>query len=221
MKILRTGLGVIALLFALMITLFILADTLKYWDFEIPKGFLNLKSYALAHFGWLYLPAFYVHISCATLVALVGMFQFWGWLRRKAAAVHRWAGRVYVVVVLFLAAPSGFAMAWFSDGGIAGVLCFLCLAGLWWFTTWKAWRTIRAGDVAAHRRWMIRSYTLTAAAILLRFMIATVINLGLERTDELYALLAWASWLPGLLIVETLFRIFPGNFQPSDSLKKK
>ncbi|MCB9234923.1 MAG: DUF2306 domain-containing protein [Bacteroidia bacterium] len=202
MKALRIFAGTLAFLFALVISLFILEDTLQYWSFEPGIAFLKVKENAVRNFGWLYLPSFYIHIGASPLVALLGLLQIWGWLRRKLPLLHRWAGRGYVVLVLFLAAPAGLGIAWFATGGLAGIICFVLLASIWWYTTWRGWRAIVQGDQASHRRWMERSFALTAAAIMLRFYLALAHNLFHENSDQVYVILAWASWVGNLGVVE-------------------
>jgi Predicted membrane protein (DUF2306) len=45
---------------------------------------------------------------------------------------------------------------------------FGILAVLWFLTGLEAYRTMRRGNIKAHRRWMIRNFALTLAAVTLR-----------------------------------------------------
>ena len=211
MKALRITAGLLAFLFGLMLVIFIGKDLLQHRTFDMDIGFLALRQEVISQLGWLYLPAFYVHITSATLVAFLGLFQFSRWLRQKAPGLHRGIGKGYVLLTLALAAPSGFVMAWFATGGFWGILCFLLLAVGWWTFTFLAWRKVVRGDLNAHRKWMIRSYALTVAALLLRFYLALSSNLMQDHGPDVYVLLAWASWVPNLIVVEVTFRIFPGQ----------
>jgi len=64
------------------------------------------------------------------------------------------------------------------------------------------------GDAITHRRWMIRSYALTAAAITLRiylplsFVFHVPFSIG-------YPAIAWLCWIPNLRAVEVYLRLVP------------
>jgi len=47
-------------------------------------------------------------------------------------------------------------------------LGFGILAGLWFLTRLEAHRTVRRGNIEAHRRWMIRNFALRLAAVIPR-----------------------------------------------------
>jgi len=146
----------------------------------------------LAHFG-----------GCALALA-IGGFQLHPWLRRKFASVHRWMGRAYVLGVA-LGGCAGMAMALHAQGGVAGRLGFALLAASWLGTTARGYLCIRAGEVVAHRRWMIRSFALTFAAVTLRLYIPASQALGIPF-EVAYPVIAWISWVPNLLFAEWFTR---------------
>ena len=55
-----------------------------------------------------------------------------------------------------------------SEQGLATSLGFGILAVLWFLTALEAYRTVRRGNIEAHRRWMIRNFALTLAAVIPR-----------------------------------------------------
>jgi uncharacterized membrane protein len=111
--------------------------------------------------------AFYAHVGLAPLALTLMPFQFLPRLRARRPNVHRWIGRSYAVLVL-LSGLGGLAMALGTETGSVAAAGFGLLAVLWVGTTatgvWKA----RAGDIAAHRKWMIRSAALIFAGVTLR-----------------------------------------------------
>lgn len=142
---------------------------------------------------------FWTHIMAASLALLVMPFQFWTRLRTRRSTIHRWTGRIYVLAVLF-AGLSGLVMSTRTMTGPASGVGFFLLALFWLFTTYMAYAKARARDFTAHKRWMIRSAALTFAAVTLR------IYLGLSQLagfpiDTFYSLIAWACWVPNLLLV--------------------
>jgi hypothetical protein len=62
---------------------------------------------------------------------------------------------------------------------------------------------IRDKKVHDHKKWMIRNYSLTFAAVTLRIWLPLFMVLfGLERFELSYSIIAWLAWVPNLLIAE-------------------
>jgi uncharacterized membrane protein len=122
---------------------------------EFHRRLMTLPWYAYAHF-----------IGSGTAL-LVGGFQFSARLRRNYPQVHRWTGRVYLLACL-AGGLGGLGLATISFGGPPTHVGFALLATLWLVSGAQAYAAIRRGDVASHRRWMIRSFALTFAAVTLR-----------------------------------------------------
>jgi uncharacterized membrane protein len=147
----------------------------------------------------------YAHTLGGMIATLIGPFQFLGAVRRRYPVVHRWLGRVYLGCVFV----SGLAGLYLSPGSYASNtlgIAFIALALAWLFTGGKAYLTIRAGDVAAHRRWMVRNYALTYAAVTLRLQMPLLIVLGGLSPIVALNIVGWTCWVPNLLIVEAWFR---------------
>jgi uncharacterized membrane protein YozB (DUF420 family) len=75
---------------------------------------------------------------------------------------------------------------------------------MWLFTGTKAFLCIRRGAVAEHRRWMVRNFSLTLAAVTLRIYLPSSMVLGIPF-DIAYPFIAWLCWVPNLLLAEWLF----------------
>jgi len=140
------------------------------------------------------------HVSGGAVALFVGAFQMNAGLRARFLQIHRWLGRVYVVAVL-VGGLGGLGMATRSQGGLVTHIGFGLLAVLWLATTAAAYRQIRRGDQANHRRWMLRSYALTFAAVMLRVYLPIALAAGVPFIDA-YQAIAWACWVPNLLVVE-------------------
>jgi uncharacterized membrane protein len=189
-----------AIVFALLLAGALAVNTFPYFNFDPEYKFLRLKQDAIAT-GW-YLPAFYSHVLISGVILIAGFPQFFSKSSQRYKKLHRLLGYVYVMGILFLAAPGGLIMALFIDRGPWVLLSFILLAILWFLFTAKAFSSIRKKDVIAHRQWMWRSYALTFSAITLRvYIFITSYGFDLSQS-EAYAALAWLSWVPNLLIVE-------------------
>ncbi|MGX5732389.1 DUF2306 domain-containing protein [Pseudoxanthomonas beigongshangi] len=144
------------------------------------------------------------HFGGSALALAIGAFQINGWLRARFPGMHRWAGRFYVAGVA-VGGVSGLFMALQSSGGMSTRAGFAALAVCWLVTTFLAYRHIRAGEVVAHRRWMIRSFALTFAAVTLRLYLPVSQIAGIPFPVA-YAAIAWLCWVPNLLFAEGLIR---------------
>lgn len=103
-----------------------------------------------------------VHLLVALVVTSAGLLQLVPWIRLRAAWLHRWNGRLFVVAAM-VAAVTGVFIA-FTRGAVAGdymtagnvlnALLILVFGAM-------AWREARARRVAAHRRWALRLFVVT------------------------------------------------------------
>jgi len=178
-------------------------NSLTYINFDPSYSFLRLKQQAVAS-GW-YLPAYYSHVLVSGLVLVAGFFQLFPASTRRFLRVHRALGYFYVMGILFFCAPGALGMSLFVNRGPWVLVSFLLQSALWFYFTAMAFDRIRKHDIAGHKLWMWRSYGLTFAAVTLRFYIFLT-GRGVDlTTPQAYAVLAWLSWIPNLLLVEILF----------------
>lgn len=188
-----------------LLAMFLFATTCVYWSFQPDVNFLQTKQ-DLVHHG-LWRTAFYIHIFGGMLCIATGPVQLFRPLRERYPALHRMLGRVYVLAVLGIAAPSGLYMAFYANGGMPAGFGFIGMSVLWFYTTWKGVQTIRRGEVRKHREWMYRSFAMTFSAVTLRLWVP-VLSLGTDLAPAtIIVLTAWISWLVNLLVLEGVFSI--------------
>jgi hypothetical protein len=144
------------------------------------------------------------HFGGSAIALAIGGFQLHPGLRARVPTVHRWTGRLYVLGVA-VGGAAGLWLALFASGGTAGKLGFASLALSWLGTTYRGYASIRSGDVPAHRRWMIRSFALTFAAVTLRLYIPASHAAGIAF-ESAYPAIAWLCWMPNLLVAEYFAR---------------
>ena len=149
--------------------------------------------------------ALWTHVAAASVAMAAGVPQFLPRLRTRWRALHRWTGRIYGVAVM-LGAVSGFVLGATALGGPVTQTGFATLAFLWGGVTFIALRHAVARRIDLHRRWMIRSFALTFAAVTLRLQVPIwVLSLGTDYTGVL-PIIAWTCWVPNLIIAEWLIR---------------
>lgn len=168
----------------------------------LPLGSLvhpDMKANFLAHSTGIYTHAF------ASIVALtLGPFQFSTHLRQKNTNVHRWLGRTYLAVGVLVGGLSGLYMSQYAFGGSVAQLGFAALAVLWLYTGLRAYLAVRRGAIAEHRKWMVRNFSLTFAAVTLRLYLPASMAAGVEFSLA-YPIIAWLCWVPNLALAEWLY----------------
>jgi uncharacterized membrane protein len=151
-----------------------------------------------------------VHVLSGMLALLVGPFQFVRKIRHRFLPVHRSLGVVYIASCTGLGL-SGLALATTSFGGWSTSLAFGLLGLSMLFTTWTALRMVLAGRIGDHRRWMIRSFSLIFAGVMLRVLspiygLLSGVGLVSFSFETAYTWIAWLCWVPNLLIAVWITR---------------
>jgi uncharacterized membrane protein len=145
-----------------------------------------------------------VHVLSGMLALITGPFQFVSKIRRQFLRLHRVLGVIYIASCTGLGL-SGLILATTSYAGWTTSLAFGLLGLSMLFTTWTALRMVLARRIDDHRRWMIRSFSLIFAGVMLRVLspiYEVLVGIGLVSFsfETAYAWIAWLSWVPNLLI---------------------
>jgi uncharacterized membrane protein len=146
----------------------------------------------------------YLHVFAAAIALLLGPFQFSARLRRVRIQLHRCMGRVYLGVGVLIGGLSGLYISQFAFGGLGAKLGFATLAACWLYTGLRAFLAIRSRAIDEHQKWMVRNFSLTFAAVMLRLYIPASVIAGVNF-GVAYAIIAWLCWLPNLLVAEWVF----------------
>ncbi|MDR7333066.1 DUF2306 domain-containing protein [Roseateles asaccharophilus] len=100
-----------------------------------------------------------VHLVFAALMTAIGVLQLIPALRRRAPALHRNLGRVFIVGAV-LGSVSGFFLLW-ARGTVGGLPMHLAISlngVLIVGFAWLAWRSARERRFVDHRRWALRLF---------------------------------------------------------------
>lgn len=146
----------------------------------------------------------YTHIFASIVALVLGPFQFSMNLRKKYIQVHRWSGRAYLVLGVLVGGLSGLYMSQYAFGGVMVQSGFAVLSLVWLYTGFRAYSAARSGAIDEHRKWMVRNFSLTFAAVTLRIYLPASMAAGIEFSLA-YAVIAWACWLPNLVFAEWRF----------------
>lgn len=145
-----------------------------------------------------------VHVLSGMLALLIGPFQFVRRLRRRFVRMHRFMGAAYVASATALGV-TGLILAPTAYTGLVASAGFTVLDLVMLFTTLTAVRMVVAGRYGEHRRWMIRSFSVIMAGVMLRVwspLYSAVAAAGLVdfSFETAYAAIAWLCWVPNLLL---------------------
>ncbi|MEV4637290.1 DUF2306 domain-containing protein [Actinoplanes sp. NPDC049548] len=153
----------------------------------------------VAHY-WTLVP----HVLFGSVALATAVLQIWPWFRQRHPAWHRRAGRVYVFGGVLPAGLTALVVGAFTPFGPVTRASNVLLALLWLGCTVTGWRRARQRRYADHRRWMIRSFALTASIISNRIWGAIAAVTLAPQLDTTFhgdpMLFAWivsgfASWL--------------------------
>lgn len=170
-----------------------------YFAFFDPPGDPTVKARIMSN------PAGIAHIVGGGLGMLIGPIQFLKSIRYKQIGVHIWVGRIYAVAILF-SGIGAFRVSAYAICYTVGKAGFAILAAVWLYTLTVGMNAIWKGDVAKHRRWLLRNYALTYAAVMLRWQLPLLIILGGIDATMALTITSVSSWLPNLIFVEWWLR---------------
>ena len=175
--------------------------TLKYIPFDSNTAFLQIKQTEVNGIKP-YLFIFYIHVYSAIFSLLAGFTQFNSKLLKNYPVIHKTIGKLYVFAVLFLAAPSGFFIGLFANGGFYSKVSFITLSLLWFYFTLKGFLMVKSKIINLHKKFMFRSFALAFSAITLRLWKVILVYLFQPSPMDLYQIVSWLGWIPNLLLIE-------------------
>jgi len=181
------------------LSLLLVYNTLPYFSFSKDFSFIEERSF-LFKINF-YNACFYIHIFAGSICIVTALIQFSRYILKKSKAIHRWSGRLYVFVVLFLGAPTGLYMSFFAKGGFWERVLFMVMAGFWFFTTLNGFTSIIKKNVLAHKIWMIRSYAMAMTAVTFRVYHIAFYMFNWDHLEN-YELSLWISVIGNMLFAE-------------------
>ncbi|MGL6039062.1 MAG: DUF2306 domain-containing protein [Soonwooa sp.] len=177
--------------------------TLLYIPYNSMANFLAIKQTEVDERPE-YLTIFHTHVYTSIFVLIAGFVALF--FNKSLKTLHRFSGRIYVILTLAFSSISGIYMGFFANGGIAAKISFVILGILWFYTTYKAYQEIRNRNVQAHQHWIWRSYALCFSAVTLRLWKVILVYLFHPNPMDVYQIIAWLGWLPNILLVEYLIK---------------
>ncbi|TWP53353.1 DUF2306 domain-containing protein [Lentzea tibetensis] len=151
-------------------------------------------------------PLLVVHVLCGSVALATCGLQVWPWFRSRFPVWHRRIGRVYFFAGVFPAGLTGLVVGATTPFGPVAGTSNVMLATLWLLTSVTGYRMARQRRFGDHRRWMIRSFALTASIISNRIwgVVAYLSLMSFYPESEIGPLVAgistWLGWTVPLLL---------------------
>jgi hypothetical protein len=182
-------------------SLLLIINTIPYFNFS--KDFSFIQERAVLFLKPAYTYSFYIHIFAGMFCIGTALLQFSSSILKKRKRIHVWSGRIYVMVVLLLGAPTGLYMSFFAKGSNAERGLFMFMAVSWFFFTLKGFTSILDKQVLAHKIWMVRSYAMALTAVTFRVYYIILYLYDVPLTLN-YEVSLWMSVVGNLMIAEFL-----------------
>lgn len=151
-----------------------------------------------------------VHIVPGMLFMILGPLQFSSGIRARHLTWHRWSGRVFVVcgvVIGISALVMSFGMP--AIGGVNQAAATTLFGSFFLFALCKAFWHIRRREIALHREWMIRTFSIGLAVATIRpivgVFLATSPLTGLTPR-EFFGIAFWIGFVLHLIAAEAWIR---------------
>ncbi len=153
---------------------------------------------------------FAMHVFMAAVITFGGTLQLVPQLRKRALALHRWNGRIFIFTA-YIMAIGGLYLVWVRGSVLStnGAWAITLNAVLILTFATLAIRTARARNITAHRKWALRAYLMVNGVWFFRvgFMAWIMINQGpvgsTENLDGPFDLFwSYANFLLPLAVLE-------------------
>lgn len=144
------------------------------------------------------------HIAAGMVALLIGPFLFCSKKNALMRVLHRRLAYVYLAAIA-VSAFAGLYMAVYAYAGPFAQLGFASMSCIWILTAVAGYREIRNGRIQLHRKWMMRNFAVTFAAVTFRlwngvFQVTSVdFNVG-------YITSSWLCWTLNLVLLEGYLR---------------
>jgi hypothetical protein len=205
--VLVAGLIIFATSTAMFYALTAMRGDLHAWSKHLARGYIQGDTLSNT--------ALIIHLVSAVMITLSGAIQFLPQVRRRAPGLHRWNGRIFILTA-FSVSLAGIALEMmhatantFMQSVGNGVLALLIMSA-----AALALRFAVKRDFARHRRWALRLFLLTSAALFIRASVILYVLLpgGAGSLDlssvqgPVLTVLTFAQFAIPLLVLELYFR---------------
>jgi len=138
----------------------------------------------------------FVHVVPGGIFLALAPLQFSSRLRSRHVRFHRWSGRVLLLAALPVALSGLVLGALFPYGGPVAAAAVFLAGAVFLFALVRAFNSIRRGDVARHREWMIRMFSVGLGIATVRVVglcVTAITGAGFHESAGTVFWVGWAS----------------------------
>jgi uncharacterized membrane protein len=155
-----------------------------------------------------------LHIVPGGLLLILAPLQFSARIRTRHIRFHRWTGRILLITV-GAASLSAFFLGFLQPfGGATESLATVVFGGIFLFAGTRAFICIRRHDVAHHREWMIRMFSIALGVSIIRIVEPVLVFVTRIGPQEWFGPSLWIGWLIALAVAEIWIRHTRNRFVP-------
>jgi uncharacterized membrane protein len=146
------------------------------------------------------------HVILGGLFLVLAPLQFSSRVRERHARLHRWSGRALVAAALPVGLSGLLLGALFPYGGVGAASAVFVAGAVFLFALFKAFSAIRRGDVARHREWMIRTFSVGLGIATVRVVGLLLLITTRSSFSETAAVAFWVGWVSTFVVAEAWIR---------------
>jgi uncharacterized membrane protein len=147
-----------------------------------------------------------VHVLFGGVFLILTPLQLSSRVRNRFLRFHRWSGRVLVVVALPVGISAFVFVALFPYGGFAAASAAFVVDAFFLIALVSGFVAIGRGDVARHREWMIRMFSVALAVANIRIVGMILFVVTGAKVEETLGVSFWTGWLSTLAAAELWIR---------------
>lgn len=148
----------------------------------------------------------FLHVILGGIFLTLAPFQFSSRIRSRHVRFHRWSGRALVLVALPLGLSGLLLAALFPFGGPAAASAAFVAGTLFLVALVRAFDAIRRRDVARHREWMIRMFSVGLGIATVRVVSLLLFAITRARFQDIAGFSFWIGWVSTFAAAELWIR---------------
>lgn len=147
-----------------------------------------------------------LHVLPAALLVILAPLQFSRRIRSRHIQWHRWSGRVIVVIAIPVGISGLFFGLLMPFAGTLEASAIAAFGGVFLFSLMRAFIAIRKGDVARHREWMIRMFSVVLGVSTVRIAGTLLAVLTREGPEAWFGHSIWIGFGSTVAVAELWIR---------------
>jgi uncharacterized membrane protein len=148
------------------------------------------------------------HVILGGIYLTLAPLQFVKRIRTRWLDYHRWAGRLLVAIGLVIGTTALF-MGWVIPfSGWTESIYISIFGSLFLVSLWMGYRHVRAGNIALHREWMIRSFAVGLSIATMRVIFIPALVIAVNPSTQQIAMLSGLSFAAAFVVHAALAELW-------------